>query len=75
MFMYLKFDFSGYEMSCMRCWLPPNSINSVIYQDLSSFHVHIELSHLSSFQVYIESRKKIVVRKSLESFDTGIVKK
>ena len=75
MFMYLKFDFSGYEMSCMRCWLPPNSINSVIYQDLSSFqvyvelfHVPIELSHLSSFQVHIESRKKIFGKKVFRKF-------
>ena len=43
--MHLKFDSSVYEMSCVRCWLPSNSLNSVIYQDLSSFQVYIGLFH------------------------------
>ena len=34
-----------YEMSCMQCWLLSNSMNSVMYQDSSSFQVFIEFFH------------------------------
>ena len=41
--MYLKFDLSVYELSCMRCCLPSNRLDSVNYHDLLSFQVYKEL--------------------------------
>ena len=36
MFMYLKFDLSVYELSCMKFWLPSNSLNVVqVYMELA----------------------------------------
>ena len=43
--MHLKFDFSGYKMSCMSCLLLSNRLTSVIYYDSSSFQVHTKLFH------------------------------
>ena len=40
-----------FEISCMRSWLPFISLNSVIYGDLSSFQVYIELSLSSNVHV------------------------
>ena len=70
MFMYLKFDLSVYEMSCMQCWLPSNSLNYGIYRDLLSFQVCIELSHFPSMcmrktlklkEIYKENLKKVSI--------------
>jgi len=43
--MYVKFDLSVYNVPCMWCWLHSNSLNPVIYQDLSSFQGYTELFH------------------------------
>ena len=75
MSLYLKLDLSVYKMSCMRCWLPSNSFNSVIYQNLSSFQVYIELF---PFSINAHARnieaQKFLQRKFLESFDCEKVK-
>ena len=47
MFMYRKFDLSVYKMSCMLCRLLFDSLTSVIYEDLSSLQVNMELFHFS----------------------------
>ena len=72
-FMYSKFDLSMYKMSCMRCWLPSNSLNTVIYQDLSSFQVQIELSHFplmmwnsKIFTKEVFGKKLILSKKRIE---------
>ena len=74
--MYFKFDLPVYEMSSMRSWLPYNSLNSVIYQDLSSFQAYMEVFSLS-INVHAQNiGTQNICEESLRvSFDTGIVKK
>ena len=49
-------------MSFMLCWLPSNSLISVIYQDLSLFWVHkmLELKKLTKQIVKVRSEVKIM---------------
>ena len=68
--MYLKVDLSEYKMSCILCLLPSSSLTSVIYQDLSSFQVYIELFHFP----LVSMRKTLKLKKFCqESFQKVLI--
>ena len=58
--MYLKFDLSVYKMTYMWCWLPSNSLTSVIYSD---FEVHGAISlSISVHAQSIGTQKSLVIK-------------
>ena len=67
-YMYSKLDLSVPKLLNMLFWLSSNSLNSVIYQDLSSFQVNMELSRFPLTYTNKTSEVKNFAKKVLRTF-------